>query len=115
VVGGLPQVTADSQVLARWVAYERDQEKITALADAGRRDEAVAALTGIRRGDAAFDFSYFDDAVGRIAAARQASFDEALRSTRRLLAGWTYLPLGVAVLVLVLIPLGVRRRLAEYR
>jgi hypothetical protein len=115
VIGGLPQVTADSQVLARWVAYQRDQEKITALADTGKRNEAVAALTGIRRGDAAFDFSYFDDAVGRIAATRQASFDDALHDTRRLLAGWTYLPLGVAVLVLVLIPVGVRRRLAEYR
>jgi hypothetical protein len=111
VIGALPQGAARD----RWAAYQRDQGKIVALADAGRRDAAVAALTGIRRGDAAFDFSYFDDAVDQIATARQAAFDDALHSTRTLLTGWTEIPLGVAVLVLVLVPLGVRKRFAEYR
>jgi hypothetical protein len=115
VIGGLPQVAAGSEAMRRWAACQRDHDKVTGLADAGRRDEAVAALTGIRRGDAAFDFSYFDDAVGRIATARQAAFDDAVHSTRTLLAGWTEIPLGVAVLVLALVPLGVRRRFAEYR
>ena len=112
---GLGQVAAGSPAAQRWAACHRDQDKIIGLADAGKRDEAVAALTGIRRGDAAFDFSYFDDAVGRIATARQAAFDNALHSTRTLLTGWTEIPLGVAVLVLMLVPLGVRKRLAEYR
>jgi hypothetical protein len=111
VIGALPQGAA----LDRWAAYQRDQDKIVALADGGQRDAAVAALTGIRRGDAAFDFSYFDDAVDQIATARQASFDDALHSTRTLLTGWTEIPLGVAVLVLILVPLGVRKRFAEYR
>jgi hypothetical protein len=123
VVGGLPQVAAGpdvspdlaSQVIQRWAAYQRDQDKITGLADGGHRPDAVAALTGIRRGDAAFDFSYFDDAVDQIATARQASFDSTLHSTRQLLTGWTEIPLGAAVLVLILVPLGVRRRFAEYR
>lgn len=101
--------------LDRWQAYRRDNDKIMGLADAGKRDQAVAALTGIRRGDAAFDFSYFDDAVDRAATARRTAFDDTLHSTRTLLTGWTEIPLGVAVLVLTLIPLGVRRRFAEYR
>jgi hypothetical protein len=111
VIGALPP----GQALDRWAAYQRDNDKIIGLADAGKRDEAVAALTGIRRGDAAFDFSYFDDAVDQIATARKAAFDDSLHSTRTLLTGWTEIPLGVAVLVLVLVPLGVRRRFAEYR
>lgn len=101
--------------LQRWAAYQRDNDKILALADGGKRDDAVAALTGIRRGDAAFDFSYYDDAVDQIATARKTAFDGSLSSTRTLLTGWTEIPLGVAVLVLVLVPLGVRRRFAEYR
>jgi hypothetical protein len=123
VAGGLSQVAAGpdvspelaAQVTQRWTAYQRDHDKITGLADGGKNADAVAALTGIRRGDAAFDFSYFDDAVDQIATARQAAFDSALHDTRRLLTGWTYLPLVAAGLVLLLVPLGVRRRFAEYR
>jgi hypothetical protein len=123
VTGGLPMVAAGpdvspdlaAQVTARWAAYRRDHDRITALADGGRTTDAVAALTGIRRGDAAFDFSYFDDAVDQIATARQAAFGSSLHDTRRLLTGWTEIPLVVAGLVLLLVPLGVRRRFAEYR
>lgn len=116
-VAGGPDVSPDqtAQVVQRWAAYQRDQDKITGLADGGRKADAVAALTGIRRGDAAFDFSYFDDAVDQIATARQTAFDSALHDTRRLLTGWTEIPLVAAGLVLLLVPLGVRRRFAEYR
>jgi hypothetical protein len=123
IPGGLPRVAAGDdvspdltgQVLQRWAAYGKDQDKITGLADTGRQADAVASLTGIRRGDAAFDFSYFDDAVDQIATARRAAFDDRLHSTKQLLTGWTWIPLGVAVVVLVLVPVGVRKRFAEYR
>jgi hypothetical protein len=72
-------------------------------------------VTGIRRGDAAFDFSYFDAAVGEAAAARKAGFDAALRDSERLLTGWPLLPLPVLGSVILLVFVGVRRRLAEYR
>ena len=112
---GLPAVAAGSPALDRWTAYRRDHDRIVALADAGRGDEAVAALTGIRRGDAAFDFSYYDAAVAELAAQRRAAFDDAMRDTRRLLAGSPYVPPVLLGLVLLLVPLAVRRRLAEYR
>ena len=69
----------------------------------------------IRRGDAAFDFSYYDAAVARIAAARKAAFDTSLRETRALLTGWPVIPLVAMAVVILLIPLSVRRRFAEYR
>jgi hypothetical protein len=112
---GLGKSLPRGEVAKRWAVYQSDNDKIIALADSGKRDDAVAALTGIRRGDAAFDFSYFDDSVDQIATARQAAFDDALHGTRTLLTGWTEIPLGVAVLVLILVPLGVRKRFAEYR
>jgi hypothetical protein len=119
--GGLAILAAGSgasrtpPVLDRWVAYQRVHQRIVTLADSGKAAEAIDRLTGIRRGDAAFDFSYFDAAVSDAATARKRAFDEALRDTEQLLAGWTVIPLSAMGLVILLVPFGVRKRLAEYR
>ncbi|GID93078.1 hypothetical protein ACFQFC_05590 [Amorphoplanes digitatis] len=114
---GGPDVSAEQsgQVVERWLAYRRGHDRIVTLAGSGRTAAAIDALTGIRRGDAAFDFSYFDAAVDEIATARRREFDAALRDAGRLLAGWTVIPVFLAGLVVLLVPLGVRKRLAEYR
>ncbi|WP_238547300.1 hypothetical protein [Actinoplanes friuliensis] len=111
----LVDAVADKQVVDRWLAYERGHEKVVALAGAGRTGAAIDTLTGIRRGDAAFDFSYFDAAVDEIAAGHKRDFDRSLGDTERLLAGWTLIPVLLLGLVILLVPLGVRRRLNEYR
>ncbi|MGX6606623.1 hypothetical protein ACWKSP_31545 [Micromonosporaceae bacterium Da 78-11] len=108
-------LAGEPAVVDRWLAYRRDHERIAGLADAGRTAEATSALTGIRRGDAAFDFAYFDAAVQQIAAAHRQDFDTAVRGTSLLLTGWSVVPPVTLGLVLLLVPLGVRRRLAEYR
>ena len=103
------------QVVARWQAYQKDHQTIIGLASSGKKDEAVGALTGIRRGDAAFDFSYYDAAVGEVADARKAAFDQAMDDVSTLMTGWAIIPLVVMGLVIVLVPVAVRRRFAEYR
>ncbi|WP_246594882.1 hypothetical protein [Actinoplanes auranticolor] len=103
------------QVLDRWLGYQRDHQRVVALAGSGRTRAAVDVVTGIRRGDAAFDFSYFDAAVGAAATARKAGFDTALRDGERLLTGWPLIPFPVLAAVVLLVLLGVRARLAEYR
>ncbi|MEU8239987.1 hypothetical protein AB0C07_17210 [Actinoplanes missouriensis] len=105
----------DGDAGQRWAAYQRGHERILALADQGRRDEAVTALTGIRRGDAAFDFAYFDAALASATAASKAEFDRGLADAERTLTGAVAVPVTLLVLVILLIPIGVRRRLAEYR
>ncbi|MBB4690544.1 hypothetical protein [Paractinoplanes abujensis] len=120
---GLPAVAGGSdvapfateQVVERWRAYRAGHRRIVQLADAGRDAEAIGALTGIRRGDAAFDFSYYDAAVAGITATRKDRFDRDLRDVEILLTGWPYIPAGVLGLVLLLVPLAVRKRFAEYR
>ncbi|WP_221322388.1 hypothetical protein [Actinoplanes sp. L3-i22] len=106
---------AGTEALQRWQAYQRDHEKVVSLADTGRSEGAVEALTGIRRGDAAFDFAYFDAAVGSVTDVRKQGFDRALSGAERTLRGWVIIPIVALGLVILLIPLGVRRRLAEYR
>jgi hypothetical protein len=106
---------ADTQVADRWATYQRDHQKIVELASGGHDAEAIVALTGIRRGDASFDFSYYDAAAGRIAADRKAAFDESMRDSSDLLRGWAVIPLIAMGLVILLVLLSVRRRFAEYR
>jgi len=116
-VAGGPDVgpAGADRVVNRWKAYQQDHAKIVALAAAGRRAEAVTALTGIRREDATFDFSYYDAAVDEIATSRRMAFDRALHSTETLLTGWQIVPVAVLGLVILLVPLSVRKRFEEYR
>jgi hypothetical protein len=103
------------QVRTRWQAYARDHQKIIGLAASGQDSAAIGALTGIRRGDAAFDFSYYDAAVAEIADARKNAFDRSMHDASVLMRGWAVLPLVVMGLVILLVPVAVRKRLAEYR
>jgi hypothetical protein len=109
------QVVAYPDVLDRWRGYQCDHERLVALADSGRTAAAVDSLTGIRRGDAAFDFSYFDAAISGRAVAHKQAFDASLRDAERLLTGWALIPVGTIALVVLLVALGVRGRLREYR
>jgi hypothetical protein len=112
--GGLPKL-AGAVAADRWAAYRAVHDRIVQLAAAGRSEDAVRQLTGIRRGDAAFDFAYFDAAVAAETSARERDFDRALRAAETTTTGWSVLPGVVLTVVLALIPLGVRPRLAEYR
>lgn len=113
--GGLASLSGSPEVAERWLGYRRVHERIVSLADSGRHAEAVAAYTGIRRGEAAFDFYAYDVAISRIADERKRDYDMALRDTTTLLEGWTLAPAVVPGLVVFLVAAGVRRRLAEYR
>ncbi|GGN42746.1 hypothetical protein GCM10010109_74180 [Actinoplanes campanulatus] len=112
--GGLIRL-AGTETADRWIAYQAGHERILTLADDGRTAEAVRLLTGIRRGDAAFDFAYFDASLAGVTEARKREFDRALRAAERTTTGWVVLPVVTLTLIALLIPYGVRRRLAEYR
>jgi hypothetical protein len=99
----------------RWAAYQRDHERIVRLAGSGQVAAAVDALTGIRRGDAAFDFFYFDAALSTVVAERRQAFDTALSGARAEVWGWTWIPVLVMGVAILLILAGMRPRLAEYR
>jgi hypothetical protein len=99
----------------RWAAYQAVHQRILTLADTGKTDQAIRLLTGIRRGDAAFDFAYFDASVAAATETRRDDFDRALRAAETTLTGWSWLPALFLAAVLALLPLSVRPRLAEYR
>lgn len=116
LAAGPDVASADAQEVAdRWEGYRRTHDRIVGLADSGRTAEAIDALTGISRGDAAFDFYYYDTAVSQIAADRKQASDTAFLDARRLLTGWTVWPIALMGIVLLLVPFGLWPRLSEYR
>jgi hypothetical protein len=102
-------------VVDRWSAYQKDHEKVVSLVSSGQVDEAVSTLTGIARGDAAFDFAYYDAAAAQIAARHRQAFEVSIADARGELSGWTIIPAVLMVAVMLFALLGVRPRLAEYR
>ncbi|GAB3467497.1 hypothetical protein GCM10027436_82450 [Actinophytocola sediminis] len=112
--GGLASLAAD-EVADRWAGYRRTHDSVLALADSGRTIEAVDALTGISRGEAAFDFFYFDTAVSQLTEGHRQASAAAFRNAQGLLTGWTVVPIVPMGIVLLLIPVGVWPRLSEYR
>lgn len=112
---GLATLSAGPDVARRWEGYGRTHDRVVALADSGRTTEAIDALTGISRGDAAFDFYYYDTAISQITADRRQDSVTAFRNAQGLLTGWTIVPIVPMGIVLLLVPLGVWPRLSEYR
>lgn len=117
VSGGTCGVAAGlgTQVRDRWLGYQRDHERILALADDGQTAAAIDALTGIRRGEAAFDFYYYDVAISEISTGHKRAFETSFADAESLLAGWSVIPVAVLGVVILLVPVGVWRRMAEYR
>lgn len=104
-----------SSLAERWLAYRGDNARIVALAASGRLPDAVTVATGIARHDADFDFSYYDDALDALTAADLSRFDASVTAARHALDAWTLLPpLGFGLAALLVL-LGIRPRLAEYR
>lgn len=106
---------ADPDLRARWAAFTRAHTTIVTQSSAGQQEQAVKSLVGSGRGQAAFDFYYFDFGVRGTANGLRSRYDaEAAASVRRL-AGWTAFPPAALGLVTLLALLAVRPRLAEYR
>jgi hypothetical protein len=112
-----PALTA---VLTRFQQVQADDQRIRQLAVAGHGRQAIAVLTGQTAGSSSYDFDRYDQAIVSLIGLRRETFDQAIRTGdrdlgRSILGSWAgLLPLavlGVAVLVIV----GVRPRMAEYR
>ncbi|HEV2243318.1 MAG TPA: hypothetical protein VGR98_19900 [Streptosporangiaceae bacterium] len=112
-----PALTA---VLTRFQQVQADDQRIRQLARAGHGRQAIAVLTGQTAGSSSYDFDRYDQAIVSLIGLRRQTFDQAIRTGdrdlgRSILGSWAGLlplaALGLAILVIV----GVRPRLAEYR
>ncbi|WUH96877.1 hypothetical protein OHR68_25365 [Spirillospora sp. NBC_00431] len=103
-------VDALNKVIKDYQKVQSNDRQMRTLVHGGKRDAAVAA-----RGASAADFTEYDRSLQNLAKIHQTAFDEAVADGDDGTSGWYgVLPIaGVVIALLVLV--GVRPRLAEYR
>ncbi|MEO3854588.1 hypothetical protein [Acrocarpospora sp. B8E8] len=102
------QREALATVLTHYQQFQHDDRRMRQLATAGKNSDAVRQAMGA-------SFGAYDDTLVELTALRRQAFGAAVAAGNRALDGWDLLLPGAAVAAGLLILVGVRPRLAEYR
>jgi lipopolysaccharide export LptBFGC system permease protein LptF len=105
---------AAETALQRYQTYQLDDRRIRRLAEAGRLRDAIAFCTSYNPGDSNYAFDQYDKALAAVISINQSAFDQSISDGKRQLTGWTVIPAAAGLIVLGLLLLGLRVRLAEY-
>ena len=101
--------------LLAYQVYEHDDVQLRALAVTNPR-AAAEFDTGMLPGQSNWAFYRYDQALSTVTGINQRAFTAAVQAGEGDAAGWNgAVPAGGAVLIAILVTLGVRPRLAEYR
>jgi hypothetical protein len=103
-----------SDTLAAYQQVQRNDRQMRELVKANRHRDAIVLRMGPDSG-AIGDFDRYDGSLVALTTAHRRAFDQAIKSADDGLRGWNVLLPGAAIAVAVLILIGVRPRLAEYR
>jgi hypothetical protein len=107
---------AAEKALAAYQVYERDDRHIRTLNRGGDLPGAIAFDTSYAPGNSNWAFTQYDNALVALIAINQRTFTGAISAGQQDTTGWTWLIPGAAVvLISILVLVGVRPRLAEYR
>ena len=107
---------AAEKTLAAYQVYERDDRHIRALNASGNLRGAIAFDTSFAPGNSNWAFTQYDRALESVITINENAFNAAIAAGQQGVRGWTGLIPAIAVLlILALMLVGVRPRLAEYR
>jgi hypothetical protein len=112
-----PAVTA---ALLRFQQFQADDQRFRRLARAGDTRQATTLLTGRTPGSSGYDFDQYDKAAVSLIGLHRGTFDQAIRTGdrelgRSILGNWAALLPLAALGAVILVVVGVRARLKEYR
>jgi hypothetical protein len=105
---------AAEKTLAAYQVYQADDRRLRAKATTDVA-EAVRFDTSAATGDSDWAFNQYDSALTDLIGINRAAFAGAVQDGKNGLAGWPLVPIGGITIVVVLLVIGVRPRLAEYR
>ncbi|WP_405149736.1 hypothetical protein OG589_15520 [Sphaerisporangium sp. NBC_01403] len=102
------QREAIGKVLKLYQQFQQNDRRIRRAAEGGMRRDAIQVAMGPA-------FGAYDDALVELTALHRKAFDSAVRDGDGALGGWNLVPPAAALAAILLILIGVRPRLAEYR
>jgi hypothetical protein len=106
------QRPALDRTLSAYEGVQHDDRRVRSLATTpGGRHAAIA----VRMGTASGDFTRYDQALVALTYIHQAAFEDAIHAGDQGLSGWNVGLPGAAVVIAVLVIIGVRPRLSEFR
>ena len=107
-------------VLSRFLQLQTDDQRIRQLMGAGHDRQAALLFTDRTAGSPGYDFDQYDQAVVSLIAGHRGTFDQMIRAGdrelgRSVFGSWSVLLALAAIGAAVLVAVGVRARLVEYR
>jgi hypothetical protein len=106
---------AASETLFYFDKYLKIDAQIRVLERAGKHNEAIQLALGYKEGESNWAYSKFDDALGRTLDINQKEFDAAVANGFSRVSWMPYSTSVAVLLIVALLWLGLRPRLAEYR
>ncbi|GAA4238762.1 hypothetical protein GCM10022254_56030 [Actinomadura meridiana] len=113
-MGKGPEATALGRTLDAYRTVQRNDAQMRRLAAAANRTGAIDLRMG-RTSNAIRDFAAYDTALSALTAVHQHAFDKSIKDADGGLRGWNAVPAAGAAAIALLILVGVRPRLAEFR
>jgi len=101
--------------LDRYQIYQADDRRIRRLVTSGQQRAAIAFCTSYAPGASNYAFDQYDTALTALIGINEKAFQTAVRDDERNLTRWILVPGAGALAVVLLLFLGLRPRLAEYR
>jgi hypothetical protein len=109
------KLAALETVFARYRQFQRDDRRMRDLVKQGTRRDAIVFRVNRGEGGAAYGFDGYDRAVVALTEMHRQTFAARISAGERALRGWNVQLPAAAIIIIMLVLLGVRPRLAEYR
>jgi len=104
-----------NRVMSGFRQFQRSDAKVRTLAEQGDRRGAVDTRLGDAEGHTNVDFALYDLSLGSLIDIHQQTFARAIADGDAAVAGWNVALPVTGLVVVALIVIGVRPRVAEYR
>jgi CHASE3 domain sensor protein len=101
--------------LSQWVKYVEADKKVRSLEYDSKHNEAVAVSVGTSAGQSDYEFTRFDEAIGKTIKINQENFDSSIDSAFKTLNIFPIILAAFMILVVAACMLGMKSRLDEYK
>jgi hypothetical protein len=101
--------------LSQWIKYVDADKKVRSLEYDSKHTEAIAVSVGTSVGQSDYEFSKFDESLGKTIKMIQENFDSSINSAFKTINIFPFILAAFMILVAAACILGIKSRLDEYK